>query len=235
MTLSTSVASGRTCGGGLRSDSSSSSIPISAAGRSSSRMRTSTRSLLRHSAFSVGKGSRHSGSSGCTRSASSCSSNGPADLSRSEPRLGVQMLGNTFGGRLSYLGGSLNGVPDGTSGDIDNGDSKDLVGRIIVRPFATETASPLRELTIAFAGSVGGQTGAARAPSVPHGLDPAALFLLQRCIGRRCPDPLLAAVLLLLQILRRFAEYVHSEVPDPEGRVPRRHRPRRLAGRGWVC
>jgi phosphate-selective porin OprO and OprP len=73
--------------------------------------------------------------------------------------VGVQILGDVFGGRLSYLGGVMNGVPDGTSGDVDNGDSKDFVGRIVVKPFAHDRTSRLQQLTLAFSGSVGDQSG----------------------------------------------------------------------------
>jgi phosphate-selective porin OprO/OprP len=79
--------------------------------------------------------------------------------------VGVQVLGDTLGGRLSYLGGVVNGVSDGTSGDIDTGDGKDVVGRIAVKPFATHKDSPLRELMVGFSASGGSQTGFAALPA----------------------------------------------------------------------
>jgi phosphate-selective porin OprO and OprP len=127
--------------------------------------------------------------------------------------LGVQILGNTFGGRLSYLGGILNGVPDGTSGDIDNGDSKDLVGRIIVKPFATETASPLRELTIALSGSVGGQTGAAALPVFRTVSIRQLYFSYNGASADGVRTRYSPQFFYYFKSVGGWAEYVHSEVP----------------------
>ena len=79
--------------------------------------------------------------------------------------VGIQILGETFRGRLSYLGGVVNGVPDGMSADIDTGDGKDVVGRVVVKPFATEPKSPLQQLMLGFSVSAGPQSGALALPT----------------------------------------------------------------------
>src|SRR5687767_9060110 len=49
--------------------------------------------------------------------------------------IGVQVLGDVAGGVVSYLGGVMNGVPDGGSADLETTDSKDVSGRLVLRPF----------------------------------------------------------------------------------------------------
>lgn len=74
--------------------------------------------------------------------------------------VGIQVLGEVAGGRVSYMGGVMNGVADGGSADVDSGDSKDLAGRVLVRPFRAAEDNPLRGLGLAIAGSTGRQSGA---------------------------------------------------------------------------
>ena len=49
--------------------------------------------------------------------------------------IGVQVLGDLFGGVVGYLAGVMNGVADGASADVETNDGKDLAGRLVVRPF----------------------------------------------------------------------------------------------------
>jgi len=79
--------------------------------------------------------------------------------------VGVQVLGDIRGGVVSYLAGVMNGVADGGSADVDTNDGKDLSGRVIVRPFTRNIASPLRGLGVAMAGNTGQQSGAAALPT----------------------------------------------------------------------
>lgn len=80
--------------------------------------------------------------------------------------LGIQLLGDVSGGVVSYLAGVMNGVADGGSADTDTDDSKDVSGRLIVRPFnklpATNAA---RGLGLALSGSTGRAGGAAALPT----------------------------------------------------------------------
>ena len=70
---------------------------------------------------------------------------------------GVQVLGDVWQGRLTYQGAIVNGGGDGAAVDADTNDAKDLVGRIVVRPWAPNATSPLNGLGLAFAGSHGRQ------------------------------------------------------------------------------
>jgi phosphate-selective porin OprO and OprP len=78
--------------------------------------------------------------------------------------IGVQVLGDVKGGVISYLGGVMNGVPDGGSADVDTSDSKDVSGRLVFRPFTRQTTSAWRGLGFAISGSAGRQSGAAALP-----------------------------------------------------------------------
>jgi phosphate-selective porin OprO/OprP len=80
--------------------------------------------------------------------------------------IGIQVLGDISGGVVSYLAGVMNGVPDGGSGDTDTNDSKDLSGRLIVRPFNQVASSPLRGLSLAISGSRGRQSGGNSLPAL---------------------------------------------------------------------
>ena len=131
--------------------------------------------------------------------------------------LGVQVLGDTFGGRLSYLGGVLNGVPDGTSSDIDNGDSKDFIGRIILKPFATREASPLQQLSIALSGSAGGQSGAAALPSFRTVSIQQPYFSYSGAAADGVRTRYSPQLFYYFKAFGGWAEYVHSEVPIRKG------------------
>jgi phosphate-selective porin OprO and OprP len=76
--------------------------------------------------------------------------------------IGVQALGDLFGGVVSYLAGVMNGVADGASGDVDNNDGKDIAGRLVLRPFnRQDPRSAARGFGIGVSGSRGEATGAA--------------------------------------------------------------------------
>ena len=80
--------------------------------------------------------------------------------------VGVQVLGDLAGGRINYMAGVMNGVNDGGSADLDTADSKDIAGRVVVRPFARRpAASPLRGMAVGIAGTRGEQAGAAALPA----------------------------------------------------------------------
>ena len=80
--------------------------------------------------------------------------------------IGVQLLGDVAGRRVSYVAGVMNGVPDGGSADTDSNDGKDVSGRFVLRPFATLPAgSAARGLGFGISGSTGKQSGASALPS----------------------------------------------------------------------
>jgi phosphate-selective porin OprO/OprP len=72
--------------------------------------------------------------------------------------VGVQVQGD-IKGMVSYVGALFNGVPDANNGDIDTNDGKDLVGRVVARPFSRTKSQWLRGAGVAVAGSWGRQAG----------------------------------------------------------------------------
>lgn len=77
--------------------------------------------------------------------------------------LGVQVLGDVAGGRVSYSLGIFNGIVDGANSttDLDTGNGKDVAGRIFIQPFKTATppAPALTNLGFHLGASTGSQTG----------------------------------------------------------------------------
>ena len=71
--------------------------------------------------------------------------------------IGVQVLGDLAGNVVSYTAGVFNGVADGQSAEVDTNDSKDVVGRVVVRPFVKNTRSHVAGLGLALAASSGRQ------------------------------------------------------------------------------
>jgi phosphate-selective porin OprO/OprP len=74
--------------------------------------------------------------------------------------LGVTVWGEPFGGALQYQLGLFNGVPDGRNGDDDSDDGKDVVGRLLLRPFVGVPESPFAGFAIGGAASYGRARGA---------------------------------------------------------------------------
>lgn len=78
--------------------------------------------------------------------------------------VGVQLYGDIRGGVVQYQAGVFNGVPDLGFGDGDNGNNKDLVGRVVLEPFNGSSLRALREFGIGIAGSRGVHRGTVAAP-----------------------------------------------------------------------
>lgn len=79
--------------------------------------------------------------------------------------IGIQLHGVLANGTVEYALGAFNGVPDGASADEDESDSKDLAGRLFVRPFLGGD-SPLRGLGFGVGGSIGDRNGTPAAPAL---------------------------------------------------------------------
>ncbi|MGH7709843.1 MAG: porin, partial [Gemmatimonadaceae bacterium] len=62
--------------------------------------------------------------------------------------VGVQLYGDIRGGVVQYQAGVFNGVPDLGFGDGDNGNHKDLVGRVLLEPFNGSSLTALSEFGI---------------------------------------------------------------------------------------
>lgn len=72
--------------------------------------------------------------------------------------LGVQLFGDLAGGNVSWAVGAFNGVPDGSSGDLDNNDGKDYAARLFFQPFLAGNGS-WKGLGFGVAASTGDQEG----------------------------------------------------------------------------
>lgn len=73
--------------------------------------------------------------------------------------VGFQLSGDLFKGRVSYAAAVMNGVLDGSLGDGDNNDDKDLAGRVFFTPFRNSTGHLLQNLGFGIAGTLGNQIG----------------------------------------------------------------------------
>jgi phosphate-selective porin OprO and OprP len=133
--------------------------------------------------------------------------------------LGLQVLGDIRGGAVSYLAGIMNGVPDGGSGDLDTTDSKDVSGRLVVRPFTAGARNPLRGLGVAISGSIGRQAGAAALPIFRTQAAEQTYFTYSGAVAdgvRRRYSP---QAFYYFKSFGGVAEYVHTETPIREGLV----------------
>jgi phosphate-selective porin OprO/OprP len=81
--------------------------------------------------------------------------------------VGAQVHGDLFDGAFNYAVGAFNGVPDGASGDLDNNDDKDFVGRLFALPFKNTPVNSLQGLGIGLSGSYGKQQGNRTSPNLP--------------------------------------------------------------------
>ena len=133
--------------------------------------------------------------------------------------LGIQVLGDIGGGRVSYLAGVMNGVPDGGSSDLDSSDSKDFSGRLVVRPFTGIGTSPLRGLGVAFSGSSGRQAGATALPTFRTQSAEQTYFAYSGAVADGVRTRYSPQAFYYAGPFGGFAEYVHTETPVREGLV----------------
>lgn len=143
--------------------------------------------------------------------------------------IGVQVIGELAGGTISYAGGVFNGVPDGGSADADTTDSKDVAGRILVKPFHHRPASdPLHGLAVGVAGTRGKQSGTTALPTLRTSSLQQTIFLYSgaRAEGTRTRFTPHAAY--VYKSFSGLAEYVRSEMPLQSGDA--RHSAWQIAG-----
>jgi phosphate-selective porin OprO/OprP len=119
--------------------------------------------------------------------------------------VGIQVLGELGGGRLTYSAGVLNGVADGGSADVDTSDSKDIAGRLLVRP--------VTGLSLAVAGSTGRQTGAAALPSFRTALAQQTFFSYSGAVADGRRTRISPQVSYYAGPFGGFGEYVKTTVP----------------------
>lgn len=149
--------------------------------------------------------------------------------------VGVQMLGDISGGLVSYAAGVVNGVTDGGSGDVDSSDSKDLAGRLVVRPFTKRPAGPLRGLALGFAGTRGKQAGAGALPTLRTTSLQQPFFSYSGAVADGVRTRYSPQVSYIYKSFAGLLEYVHSELPVRKGSVTDDvgHRSWQIAG-SWV-
>ncbi|MGE0450327.1 MAG: porin, partial [Vicinamibacterales bacterium] len=72
---------------------------------------------------------------------------------------GVEVCGDLASGVLQYAGMIGNGTADGQLSELDTNDSKDLIGRLMVRPWARDPKSTMATFAAGVATSTGLQAG----------------------------------------------------------------------------
>ena len=90
----------------------------------------------------------------------------PTNLAPSRD-LGFQLSGVAGRGLVGYEAGVFNGVADLASTDNDASDKKELVGRVMLYPFAPRGAKAPVDLAIGIAASTGEEQGSSSAPALP--------------------------------------------------------------------
>ena len=124
--------------------------------------------------------------------------------------VGVQALGDLAGGRVSYAAGVFNGVADGASADTDSNGSKDVAGRLAVKPFLTHADTPLSGIGVAIAGTSGRQTTlpSFRTPSLQQTFFSHSGVSADGRLTRYSPQ-----AFYYYKRVAALAEYVHSQQP----------------------
>jgi phosphate-selective porin OprO/OprP len=133
--------------------------------------------------------------------------------------VGVQVLGDISGGLVSYAAGVMNGVADGSSGDLDANDGKDLAGRIVVRPFARGRTASLRPLTVGLAGTWGRQDGAGALPNYRTALLSQSFFSYSGAVADGVRSRYSPQLFYHHKSFAGLVEYVHSQLPVRKGGV----------------
>jgi phosphate-selective porin OprO/OprP len=131
--------------------------------------------------------------------------------------IGIQFLGDIAGGVVSYLGGVMNGVPDGGSADADTNDGKDVSGRLVVRPFNRVVTGPLRGLSLAISGSTGRQSGASALPTFRTGSLEQPFFSYSGASADGTLRRYSPQVSYYYKWFGGFGEYVHTVTPIVKG------------------
>ena len=72
---------------------------------------------------------------------------------------GVQVFGDLAGGVVSYAGHVGNGTADGQLSELDTNENKDVVGRVMIKPWARNPKSAVANFAFGGVGSTGLQAG----------------------------------------------------------------------------
>ncbi len=133
--------------------------------------------------------------------------------------IGVQVLGDVAGGIFSYQGGLTNGSQDGGNTDLDTNDGKDLVGRIVVRPWAKNVKSPLNGLGFALSGSTGSQSGVLATPIFRTATVQQIFFAYVGATGDGRRNRVSPYAYYYRKGFGGFAEYIRSTMPVRKGNL----------------
>jgi phosphate-selective porin OprO/OprP len=124
--------------------------------------------------------------------------------------VGVQVLGDLAGNRFSYMASVTNGVTDAASTDSDTNDNKEVAVRLIARPLATRTTSPLKGLGV----GIGSSTGEVRELPVLRTASLMQPFLSYTgATGAGDRVRVAPQAFYYYKAFSAFGEYVHSEQP----------------------
>jgi len=142
----------------------------------------------------------------------------PASLAPNRD-IGVQVLGDLGSGTVSYQAGVMNGVPDGGSADLDTTDSKDVAGRLTVRPFTRNPIGRWRGLGVALAGTRGRQSGATPLPSFRTASMQQPFFSYSGASADGVRTRYSPQVFYYYRTFAALGEYVHTRTPIRRGAV----------------
>jgi phosphate-selective porin OprO/OprP len=147
--------------------------------------------------------------------------------------VGIQVLGDLAGGLVSYQAGVLNGVADGSSGDVDAGDGKDVAGRVLVRPFQKRAATdPLRAVVVGFAATAGKQAGTTALPTLRTPSLQQTIFAYTGAAAAGTRTRYSPQASYVYKSFGAFAEYVQTDtsVASAAARADVAHRAWQIAG-----
>ena len=144
--------------------------------------------------------------------------------------LGLQILGDLSGGVVSYQAGLFNGVAVGESADADTNDGKDVVTRVVLRPFVQRADHPLAGLGLALAASTGQQP--AVLPSCRTSGQQRFFAYDRSAVGDGARHRVSPQFFYYYKSVGAFGEYVRSEgaVANGRGSEDIRHQSVMIAG-----
>src|SRR5204863_10109730 len=123
--------------------------------------------------------------------------------------IGIQVLGDLAAGVVSYQAGVLNGVIDGGSAEADTNDSKDVAGRLVVRPLMRHGTSSLAGLGLALAGS--SETQPAALPSFRTSGQETFFTYDRAAIGEGVRNRVSPQFFYYFKSVGAFGEYIRSK------------------------
>jgi phosphate-selective porin OprO/OprP len=133
--------------------------------------------------------------------------------------VGLELYGEPWGGAFTFAAGVFDGVPDGSSTDLDADTNKDFEGRVFAHPFRNGGPAPLQGLGIGVAGTYGDKDGTSSVPGVAaYRTSGQQVFFHYRAdatpggtvLGRGGHSRISPQAYFYLGPFGAFGEYVHS-------------------------